>query len=56
MTSERFHILGLKKKFFNHEDESVNKKSDALKDANERMQEIRMNASLNRLTVFKQAV
>ena len=53
MTSERFHILGLKKKYFNAEEESLNQKSGALQNANERMSEIRMTASLNRLAVFK---
>lgn len=59
MTSERYYILNLKKKFLNTEggeNVTVNAKSDAMQGVNERMQEIRMTASLNRLTVFKKAV
>jgi hypothetical protein len=56
MTSERFHILSLKKKFFNSQENIANPKPEALQNVNERMLEIRMTASLNRLNAFKKAV
>lgn len=56
MTSERFHILNLKRKFFNSQENIANPKPETLQNVNERMLEIRMTASLNRLNAFKKAV